>query len=234
MFPRSAGVGPEQAKLLPADGAEGDEFGLWVAVDGDTAVVGARLDDDNGETSGSAYAFTRSADVWTQQAKLLPSDPAAFDGFGMNVVVDGDTAVVNEWVDESAYVFTRTGGVWTEQAKLVPSDSAAGDFFGWSLSLDGDVVLIGAYLDDDNGDSSGSAYIFMRTRGAWTEQLKLLADDGDSRDQFGVAVGLDGDTAVIGADHDDDNGNDSGSAYVFRLYDDDMVGSTEPRDPAQV
>jgi hypothetical protein len=76
--------------------------------------------------------------------------------------------------------------------------------------------VIGAILDDDNGHGSGSAYVFTRDgSGNWTEQDKLTASDGAQDDQFGLSVSVDGDTALIGAHFDDDNGTNSGSAYIF-------------------
>jgi len=104
-----------------------------------------------------------------------------------------------------------------EMAKLLASDGAANDQFGHSVSLSGDTALIGAPSDDDNGAFSGSAYVFTRSGGVWTEQAKLLASDRATNDSFGNSVSLSGDTAFIGAVQDDDNGNNSGSAYVFDL-----------------
>ena len=112
-------------------------------------------------------------------------------------------------------MFTRTGTTWTQQAKLLASDGQAGDRFGWPVDLDGDTALIGGWLDDDNGVNSGSAYVFTRTGTTWTQQAKLLASDGAAGDEFSVRFDLDGETALIGACHDDDNGTDTGSAYVF-------------------
>ena len=60
----------------------------------------------------------------------------------------------------SAYVFKRTGSSWTEEAKLIPSDGAAGDEFGWSVSVSGDYAVVGAFGDDDNGENSGSAFVY--------------------------------------------------------------------------
>ena len=211
VFVRTSGGWTEQAKLLASDGADWDLFGISIAVDGDTTVIGAEEDDDNGEESGSAYVFTRAGGVWIEQAKLLPDDGAAEDFFGGSVTLDGDTAVIG--AAGAAYVFTQTGGVWTEQVKLVPSDGAVQE--GFSVSLDGDSVVIGVQLDDDNGEDSGSAYVFTRTGGVWIEQAKLLPADGVAGDRFGASIALDGDSAVIGARRDDDNGEDSGSAYVF-------------------
>ena len=112
-------------------------------------------------------------------------------------------------------MFTRSGGVWTEQQKLTTSDAAAEDWFGSSVAVEGNTAVIGAERDDDNGINSGSVYVFTRSTGVWTEQQKLIASDGAAEDQFGVSVAVDGDTAVIGAHLDGDNGVESGSAYVF-------------------
>ncbi|MBK8430868.1 MAG: hypothetical protein IPL28_06050 [Chloroflexi bacterium] len=212
----------EQAKLTASDAAANDNFGVSVAVSGDTAVIGAYQDDDGGSNSGSAYVFTRSGEVWSEQAKLTASDAAANDFFGISVAVSGDTAVIGAYQDDnvgsnsgSAYVFTRSGEVWSEQAKLTASDPAMNDWFGYSVAISGDTAIIGAYLDDDGGSNSGSAYVFTRTAGVWSQQAKLTASDPAMDDWFGYSVAISGDTAVIGAYQDDDGGSDSGSAYAF-------------------
>jgi hypothetical protein len=114
------------------------------------------------------------------------------------------------------YVYNRNSTTWTQQAKLLASDGATGDQFSYyGISIDGDTALIGTWHNDDNGANSGSAYVFTRTGTTWRQQQKLLASDGVAGDEFGFYVALDGDTAIIGADSDDDNGANSGSAYVF-------------------
>ncbi len=212
----------QQTKLLASDGAAGDLFGSSVSLSGDTALIGAVNDNDNGDQSGSAYVFIRTGSNWTQQAKLLASDIVAEDQFGYSLSLDGDTALIGVANDDdngdqsgSAYVFTRTGSNWTQQAKLLALDGTAGDYFGWSVSLSGDSALIGADGDDDQGESSGSAYIFTRTGSNWTQQGKLLAPNGTAYDSFGWCISLSGDIALIGAPFDDDKGDQSGSAYVF-------------------
>jgi hypothetical protein len=157
---------------------------------------------------------------WIEKQKLLASDGATNEFFGYTVSLDGDTALIGAPTrystdTGSAYVFTRTTGTWTQQAKLLASDGVTGDDFGRSVSLSGDTALIGAYYDDDNGEHSGSAYVFARTGTTWTQQAKLTASDGAADDWFGESVALDGDTALIGAHGDDNNGPGYGSAYVF-------------------
>lgn len=111
-----------------------------------------------------------------------------------------------------------------QEAKLLPADGGGQNWFGRGVALDGDTVIVGAPGDDDNGGLSGSAYVFTHTGSSWTEQAKLLPADGAFRALFGWSVALDGDTAVIGAQFDDDNGYSSGSAYVFRLVPEDGDG----------
>jgi hypothetical protein len=105
-----------------------------------------------------------------------------------------------------------------EIQKLLASDGAANDLFGYSASISGDYAVVGAFYDDDNGGRSGSAYVFERNAvGTWGQVARLLPTDGASLDNFGVAVSISGDYAVVGAYADDDNGLSSGSAYVFEL-----------------
>jgi FG-GAP repeat len=207
-------------KLTASDAGAGDEFGGSVAISGDTIVVGARIDDDGSEDSGSAYVFVRSGLTWFQQDKLNASDAGEGDEFGGSVAIDGDTVVVGaQWNDEggddsgAAYVFVRSGTNWSEQAKLIATDP--GDRFGVSVAINDDTIVVGANWDDDNGDKSGSAYVFVRSGTTWTEQQKLTASDGAAEDEFGEEVSVSGDIAVVGAFHDDEGGDDSGSAYVF-------------------
>ncbi|MGL5019246.1 MAG: FG-GAP repeat protein [Luteolibacter sp.] len=225
VFTRSGSIWSQQAKLTASDAASGDEFGYSVSVSGNTLVVGAYLDEGLGFDNGSAYVFIRTDSTWSEQAKLSASDAAksSDDRFGNSVSVSGDTVVVGAYRDDdgsfsdsgSAYVFTRNGSIWSQQAKLTASDAASGDWFGYSVSVSADTVIVGAYFDDDGGSDSGSAYVFTRSGSTWSQQAKLTASDADMGDRFGNSVSVSGDTVVVGAHRDDDDGSNSGSAYVF-------------------
>ncbi len=192
----------EQAKLLASDGAPSDRFGECVSIDGDYAIIGAWLDDDNGGSSGSAYIFKRNGTDWDEEAKLIASDGAPGDHFGECVSIDGDYAIIGAQGADSAYIFKCDGTAWSEEAKLTGSD---GQCFGLSVSIDGDYAIIGAHGDDD---FTGAAYIFKRNGTNWTQQAKLIASDGEKIDCFGRSVSIDGDYAIIGA-------YVAGSAYIF-------------------
>jgi uncharacterized delta-60 repeat protein len=170
VFVRSGTVWSEQQKLTASDGAGNDLFGASVSMSAETAVVGAYGDDS---AKGSAYVFTRSGTVWSQQQKLTASDGAANDSFGWSVSVSGDAAIVGAYLDDSnkgsAYVFTRSGVVWTQQPKLTGSDSLADDLFGFAVAISGSSSIVGSYGDDTTGGmEAGSAYIFTSDCGSQT------------------------------------------------------------------
>jgi hypothetical protein len=160
----------QQAVLIANDGASGDQLGSAVAVDVDTAVVGADSADGR---QGAAYVFTRAGASWSQQGKLAASDGATADRFADSVAVAGDLALAGAsyktgpagQYQGAAYAFVRCGGAWSEQAKLEASDGAAGDRFGSAVALAGDVALVGAYLRYSQpgtaGEYQGAAYTFL-------------------------------------------------------------------------
>jgi hypothetical protein len=196
-------------KLIASDGASDDNFGSSVSLDGNTALVGAP---GKANGTGAAYLFVLSNETWTQQAKLTASDAASGDSFGWAVGVSGDTALVAAPNKASgtgtAYVFVLSGGVWSQQAELTASDGGTTAFFGYSVGISGNTALVGAYGYTNN---SGAAYVFVNNGGTWSQQQKLTASDGASNDQFGRAVSISGNTALVGARFH----ANSGAAYVF-------------------
>jgi drug/metabolite transporter superfamily protein YnfA len=155
--------------------------------------------------------------LWTQQQKLAASDGAALDHLGESVAISGDTVIAGAANDGSgsAYVFVRSGGVWTEQQKLTASDGAYSDWFGASVAINGNTVIVGADGDDDLGDYSGSAYVFVRSGGVWTQQQKLTAPDGALFDHFGKSVAMAGDVMIVGCQGGDALSPDAGSVYCY-------------------
>lgn len=205
-------------KLTAPDGAAGDLFGRSVALNSDIALVGSVL--DNGRI-GSAYLF--DATTGNPIRKLTAPDGAADDRFGLAVALNGDVALIGSYLDDdngvnsgSAYLFDTTTGDLV--SKLTAPDGAPVDWFGFSVALSGDVALIGSTGD---GGEAGSAYLFNTTTGNLIR--KLTAPDGEFSDQFGYSVALDGDVALIASIYDNDNGSNSGSAYLFDITTGDLI-----------
>ncbi|MDJ0941317.1 MAG: hypothetical protein QNJ00_16265, partial [Woeseiaceae bacterium] len=171
-------------KFLPDDGERRDGFGNSVDVAGNYAVVAA-------PGLSAAYVFVRDGASWTQQAKLDAGWTWDEQSCRTTVATTGDIVVVGAEHDEilgersrgSAYVYARNGTAWSLQARLLADDGAGGDRFGCSVAISDDVAVIGAPHDDYGPvGSGGSAYVFVRDGDSWSQQAKLLADDGESTD----------------------------------------------------
>jgi hypothetical protein len=218
----SAGV--QDFTLTASDGANDDEFGGYVAIDGNTIVVGAPY--HLGRT-GEAYVFVKSASGWKnmkQTAKLTASDGVRGDEFGASVSISGNTVVIgapSATVDGnsgqgSAYVFVEPSKGWTditETAKITASDGFPDAVFGSSAAISTNTVVVGAPALSVS--SPGSAYIFVEPSGGWTnttQTAELTAANGNAGDDFGNAVSISGSTVIAGASEPNVG---PGVAYIF-------------------
>lgn len=217
-----------QARLRANDGADGDEFGYAVSINGDTALVGAPKVDDAGSNSGAVYVFVRQSARWNQQAKLSAKDAARSDGFGQSVALLGNTAIIGAPQSEhggvrfagAAYVFEREGDRWTEKFKLTADDPGKADRFGFSAAIGADTVVIGAPLKDTaGGQDAGTAYIFGRDGNSWKQLAKVEGEGGRKGDKFGYSVATNGNVAIVGAPIRNEDAFASGAAYAFARVD---------------
>lgn len=153
----------------------GDAFGLSVAMDGDYAVVGAFLEDEDAsetnavQDAGSAYVFRKDqggTDNWGLVKKITAPVRSVADQFGSSVSISGDYLIVgafneDEDADElntlndsgSAYIFKKDAGGtdnWGLIKKVCAGTRAADDWFGFSVSLHGDYAVVGAYREDED------------------------------------------------------------------------------------
>jgi hypothetical protein len=227
VFERTGGVWAEAQKLTPDASPPGSDFGYAVAFDGATAIVGApftTLTDDGLRHQGAAYVFTKTDGVWSEAQKLVASDFGPENQFGNAVAISGDTLLVAAYnapiganvYQGAVYVFTRTGNTWTEAQKLTASDGAANDDFGYAIALAGTTAVVSSPYAAGANTMQGAAYVFTSDGATWSEMQKLVADDGQSWDDFGSAIGFDGATLAIGAQYAafGDNAG-QGAAYVF-------------------
>lgn len=197
----------------PDENQDEGEFGWSVALEGDTAIVGAkRLYPEQ----GTAFAFVRSGVTWTLQGELLPS-PVINAGIGASVALSGDTAIVGApeqgfpSAPGSATVFVRVGALWTQQASVRAIDGTNQDGFGSASAIVGDIAIIGAPKADPAGVSSaGAAYVFSRTGTVWAQTAKLIAPTNVANAKFGSAVAVRGNQIVVGAPG-------TSAAYAFSL-----------------
>jgi len=204
-----------QEQIFASDAAAGDKFGASVAVGCGRIVAGAPNNDDVPSSSGSAYIFDLDGNEIT---KLTASDAASGDQFGWSVAVGNGRIVVGAQGNDdagggsgSAYVYDLEGTLIT---KITASDAAAGDSFGKSVAVGNGRIIVGAEGNDDNGSGSGSAYIFDLDG---TQLAKITASDAAAGDAFGAKVAIGSGKIVIAARYNDDNGSNSGSAYIYDI-----------------
>jgi len=233
----SAQTWAEATKIVSSDRFTNDEFGFSVAISGNYAIVGARLEDHDSSgnnamsQAGAAYIFERDTNGnWLEAQKIVASDRSSNDVFGTSVSISGDYAIVGapEHVAGAVYVFKRdTSGNWSEVQKIEANDASNNDLFGFSVSISGSNFIVGAYNEEENefGGSNlheaGSAYIFTNNSGVWVQTKKLVASDRDEDDWFGFSVAIDGDYAIVGTYKEEEDASGvntffrAGSAYIF-------------------
>ncbi len=216
-------------KLVPS-GAEVNSnsgFGHAVAISGwKYVLVGAPQERNNFTFEGAVYVFDLASGE--ELFKLKPSDGQNSDRFGAAVAILGDYAIIGSPDSDdrggssgSVYIFDLNTG---EQVnKILAEDAAFGDKFGSSVSASEGYFVVGAPNDDhESGSNAGSAYLYSMSSALRSSrhEWKYTASDGEANDLYGSAVSLHGDTLVIGAYLDDDNGTESGSAYVYDISSD--------------
>lgn len=232
----------EQAKIMPNDSNYNARFGISVAIEDDTILIGASNSSyyeyieyfDYDYYTGSAYVFARDVDGnWSEQAKLKTNDSSYNDNFGISVSLSGNTALIgatgvedNGYNAGAAYIFTRDENQnWSQSSKLIANNGQAFDYFGSSVTLSGKIAIIGASGSYGKSENSGSGYIFhLNTDGTWVYRGQLMANDGASDDTFGSSVSFIDNHLFVGALGVDDNGNDSGAVYAFNFdHDEDGI-----------
>lgn len=210
-------------RINAPDAASADSFGACVAIDGVRIVVGAPSADLPGATNaGKAYLINRVGHIWQTPQVFSASDASADAAYATSVAIRGVTLIVGAPNDDqrafnagAAYILTDGGGGVSLAAKIVAADGQNADAFGSSVAIDIDRVIVGSPKDDDLGASSGSAYIFDRMSGVWSQAAKITQTGGRSGDNFGASVAVHSSAAIIGATFDDDAGADAGSVTLY-------------------
>jgi LPXTG-site transpeptidase (sortase) family protein len=247
------GVVQQWSLSAPVPGYQ-DQFGYAVAIDGNTAVIGARnADPDLGggplQDAGAAYVYSYTGKTWVLDGMLTAKDAAPGDTFGVSVAISAGRIVVgatgvdlenpNKKDDElkdagAAYIFTRSGGSWVQQAKLTADDYAEEDSFGSAVAIYQNTAVVAASTKNlPPLVNVGAVYVFQYGGGKeWGEQAKLLESKPFLGDYFGSSVAIYGNRIAIGAVQTNPIGeNGPGKAYIFKR--DGQTWTTEAQLKAQ-
>ena len=208
----------EQQKLTAPDA---HIFGFDVAIENGEILVGAH-GTDNGVNmgKGAVFVFKQLNGVWIQTQKLT----SAHDGFGLSVNATDNLMVVgvidnlsSPYSSTAPYVFQRVNGQWIEQQQLIPSDleeSGENTLFAYDAAIQGNTIVITKVVLNTGG-GTGAAYIFKLQNGTWVETQKIVAGDVLPGDEYGIVVGFDGGTVMIGSGACTEPDVCPGTVYVY-------------------
>lgn len=212
------GTGQQISQMMPQGLNSNDGFGTSVAISGGIAIVGAPYDSEGGGSAGAAYLF--DAATGQQLFKLTASDAESQDTFGGAVAIAGGVAVVGSRGDDdgvnlsgAAYIFDVATG--QQLFKLAAPDPFTEGLFGQSVAISGTTVLVGAERTASLGLGEGAVYVFNASTGTYLRTL--TPTDPENGDAFGKSIAVSGDTAIVGAQGNDDDGTNSGSVYLFDI-----------------
>ena len=248
--------------LSAPDAANADYFGYDVSLTGGYALIGAYNQDldENGnnplEDAGAAYLYKLNNDKWSLTKKLVSPQRKAGDEFGRLVDIDKYGFVIGAFQSEGANSEVSSGSAYTiycesgfsnwncneistsNLIRLTPNDSGFFEDFGWDVAISNDWIVVGKSSESDQPDSgiagnTGAAYFFKYENQNWIEKQKVYASDFKGNTFFGRCIGIDNNTAVIGAgsERTDAMGNNpingAGAAYVFELNDNEVWNETQ-------
>jgi len=202
-------------KLVAADVADGDDFGASISITSNKLVIGSPEDDDVGGNSGSVYVYD-SSNLSATPTKLTAFDGSSDKKFGLILAANDDYIVVSSGVEFSTgaiYVYDASN-LSAQPTKL--SEGVASDKFGISIAVSSTHIVVGARGDSTVANAAGAVYVYDASNLSATP-TKLTASDGAFDDQFGISVAIGNNKILVGANQDDDGGNNSGSVYVYDL-----------------
>jgi uncharacterized repeat protein (TIGR02543 family) len=203
--------------ILDEFGLPGNGFGDVVRFDGDYIVIGSPNTDLNGQDDqGSVNVFKLSDPSF--QRMITASDGQAYDYFGSSIGLDGDYLIVgapyhDQRASDAGVVYVYKLSDLTYERKVQPLDLIEGDTFGWGISADNGLFVVGSNLSDDIARDAGSFYVFSCEDETFEE--KMVPPLGQIDDWFGWGSALDGDLIAVGSVHDDDQGGNSGSVFLY-------------------
>ncbi|MCB9914516.1 MAG: FG-GAP repeat protein [Planctomycetes bacterium] len=210
VYERVNGVWVATQWLTPPNLPEFSYFGAGVAIDGDTAAVGA-------DFAQRVFVYTRAGGTWTLRAEL-PNPSGGGGLFGARVALEqdvaGSTLVVTapQASGGRAHVYTGNASAWVHQQTL---SGSSGTGFGYAVDLEGDALLVGALGGLVGAVDCGAAYLFRRAGGSFALEELFTPPAPQPGQRFGQAVGLSGERLVVGAPFEDVGGT-SGRGQVYR------------------
>ena len=226
IFRRNGESWIQEAKVVGLTTRANDNFGHTVETNGEIVAVG--VPKGGSADRGAVYIFHFQDNKWRQDGVALTVRSG--DNFGESISLENQTMIVgsprddNVVVDEddergptgAAYVFRKRSGRWEHITKLLPHDAKDSDDYGYAVAIDAGIAVIGSPDHYAGGPLSGAAYIYVKKGEKWLKQAKLIDKLSSAEDEFGYAVAITNDTAVVGSRQSDRRGINAGAVYVYK------------------
>ncbi|MEQ9206641.1 MAG: FG-GAP repeat protein [Phycisphaerales bacterium] len=205
--------------LYPGNDTTTDSyFGYSVSISSNLLAAGAYAENGVNSEDGAVWIFDVESGNVVEGYRSNHSDSGGHN-FGWSIDTDYSNLLVGAPRDNflgfpgAALLIDTT---LDKEIELVPNNdqSPHNQLFGFSVAISGPYAAISAVEDSSNGDKAGAVFIFDTTNG--NELAKLFSNDISTGDEFGYSLDIDSNLLVVGSRHDDDNGGNSGSAYVFK------------------
>ena len=225
VFERTATAWSEVDRLEPSDPHHEVAFGRCVALEGDTAIIGAPFAHHSGAATGAVYVFERESSGWVQRSKLIGSRAQDLDRFGESLDLDGTRLAIGSPDDDAAgddvgavYLFERTAGGWKEQSIVESPGAFVGGRFGSAVAIEGETLAISAPWHSTALPRSGVVQLYSwsdsGSSATWEHELQLEPATPAAHQNFGRTLALEGDTLVVGTPGAQANGPFSGKITI--------------------
>lgn len=204
-------------EIFPTNGAEEEQMGWAIDMDGDYAVIGtSQINNATDDLKGSAYILKRENEEWNIQQIISAPDGFDQDGFGIDVAIEGNTIVVGAAItyfsnppaiEGAAYIFKRNADLWQFDQKLTAFDAEILDNFGQKVAIEGDVIAVSAPYDENSGlTNSGAIYVFEMEADSFAFEIKLENEIAQSQLAMGHELIIKDQNIVV---------NNHGDHYIY-------------------
>lgn len=211
----------QTAKLVPADGAAGDWFGVSVSIHNHCAAVGSRYNSNEGGTkAGAVYFYTKIVDGWGLKEKITADPGSNQPRFEKSALTDGHIVIGAPYSDDYAtnggkvYIAENNSGNLSLFVGQYSNEISDNDLYGQAVALSDSIIVIGAPQHAD----TGKVYLYdLKNPGP---AQGLTTQKGDINDNFGYAVDIDKNYVIVGAYTDDEKAGEAGAAYIYKIAED--------------
>ena len=199
-----------------------------LSADGMSVAIGADRNAGNGDLAGHVRVYRFSNDEWNKLGIDLDGENGGDrSGYSVSISADGLTVAIGAYQNDGngvnnaghVRVYKFSNDNWTQLGLDIDGEGKQ-DRSGFSISLsaDGMTVAVGAFRNDGNGDDAGHVRIYTFSNDVWTQVgHDIDGESSDDRSSYSVSLSDDGITVAIGANQNDENGNDSGHVRAYRL-----------------